>query len=103
MTKNKRLAHHMLADFSMLVVVDIGATDADSFDLDQDFSHPWGGNRSFFDTNVVGRIEHRCLILHLLHLLLGTDTRVASRAVYHYLVPFWVMSRRAVERTPISS
>src|SRR6266536_5334690 len=69
MTKNKRLAHHIRANFSMLVVVDIGTTDTDGLDLDQDFSQPWGGNRSFFDTNVVGCIEHRCLILHLLHLL----------------------------------
>src|SRR6266566_4242689 len=81
MTKNKRLAHHIRADFSMLVVVDIGTTDADGLDLDQDFSQPWGGNRSFFDTNVVGRIEHRCLILHLLHLLLS---------VYIFTLPHFV-------------
>ncbi len=47
----------------------VGATDSDGLDLNQYLSHPWRGNWAFLYANVVRRIEERCLILHLLHLL----------------------------------
>jgi|GEM_PF-5996022 len=65
MAEDKRLAHNIRPDSAMLVVVDIGATNAYSLDLNQYVSRPWRGNRAFLYTNIMGCIEHCGLIFHL--------------------------------------
>jgi hypothetical protein len=64
--QDERLTNHIGADPAVFVVVDIGAADSYRFDLDQHFSWAWSGNRSFLYADIVGSIEHGCLILHFL-------------------------------------
>src|SRR5215210_2119640 len=64
MAQDQRLADHVGADATVLIVVDIRATDADRLDLDEHFLRPRLRHRPLFNPDVVGSIKNRCLVRH---------------------------------------
>ena len=52
-------------DAAVLVVVDVGAADADRGDLDEHVERPGLGHRAVLDADVAGRVEDRGAVGHV--------------------------------------
>jgi hypothetical protein len=57
--EHERRPHHVVADAPVLVVVHVGAADADGGDLDQHLARARLGHRPVLDPYVADRVQHR--------------------------------------------
>jgi hypothetical protein len=63
------LANNMSTNPPMLIIMDVGATDADGLDLDKHIVWANPGHRSLFQTNIMWSVQNGCLISHSVFLL----------------------------------
>ncbi len=57
-TDDHRIAYHIVADTTVLVVVDIGTADPDCSDFDQDLTGARFRDRPILDPNIVRSVQH---------------------------------------------
>jgi hypothetical protein len=59
-----RVAHHIVADTTMLVVVHIGTADPDGSNFDQDLTAGRFRDRTVLDPHIVGSVQHGTGVQH---------------------------------------